>query len=239
MLDLSIIIPAFEESAKISADIAAAAEFLNSAGLSGEIIIVDDGSEDATAEIARGVAVNGKVEVVVIRNELHRGKGFGVRTGMKASRGRYAMFADSGVNIPYKFALVGVDKIENNLCDIAHGSRKLKQSTILLAQPLHRRFISKVFRWFMLAMAGVPRRLSDTQCGFKIYKGDIARELYAACETDGFLFDIEIIMLALKKNYRIEEFPVEWTCDLDSRLSVTRSPLPILQELFQLRKRLR
>ena len=85
-------------------------------------------------------------------------------------------------------------------------------------------------------MLGTPRELTDTQCGFKIYKGDIARELYSQCVTDGFLFDIEIILRAQRKGYRIGEFPVEWACDPDSRLSVTRTPWPLLVELYKLKR---
>ena len=85
-------------------------------------------------------------------------------------------------------------------------------------------------------MLGVPRELTDTQCGFKIYRGDVARELYGQCVTDGFLFDIEIILRAVKKGYRIGEFPVQWVCDRDSRLSVARTPWPVLAELRALRR---
>ena len=82
----------------------------------------------------------------------------------------------------------------------------------------------------------VPRELTDTQCGFKMYRGDVARELYGQCITDGFMFDIEVILRAAKKGYRIAEFPVEWTCDIDSRLSVARTPWPVLSELRKIRR---
>jgi dolichyl-phosphate beta-glucosyltransferase len=82
----------------------------------------------------------------------------------------------------------------------------------------------------------VPRELTDTQCGFKLYRGDVARDLYKSCITDGFMFDIEIILRAAKKGYRIGEFPVQWACDLDSRLSVTRTPWPVLWDLRRIRR---
>jgi len=237
-MDLSIIIPAFEESRKIARDVKAASEFLVGNGLAGEIIVVDDGSEDNTAQMARAVAVPAAVKLNVIRYEEHRGKGYGVRTGMKASTGRYAMFADCGLCIPYGNALQGIEMIESGRCEIAHGSRRHIESDILQEQRWHRRVASRLFRRVVRTMLGVPRVLTDTQCGFKVYRGDVARELYGECITDGFMFDIEMILRATRKGYPICEFPVEWACDPDSRLSVTRTPWPVLAELHRLKRAL-
>ncbi|MBP7050416.1 MAG: glycosyltransferase [Phycisphaerae bacterium] len=235
-MDLSIVIPAFEESRKIARDVKAASEFLVANSLAGEILVVDDGSEDDTTQAARAVAVPSGVKLNVIRYEQHRGKGHGVRTGMMASTGRYAMFADCGLCIPYGNALLGLEMLRNDQCDMAHGSRRHIQSDILQDQPLHRRLLSRTFKFMVRTMLGVPRELTDTQCGFKMYKGDIARELYAECTSDGFMFDIEIILRALRKGYRIGEFPVEWVCDPDSRLSVTRTPWSVLVELHRIKR---
>ncbi|MEN6335470.1 MAG: glycosyltransferase [Phycisphaerales bacterium] len=235
-MDLSIVIPAFEESKKIARDVKAAAEFLQANSLAGEVIVVDDGSQDRTAEAAREVRVPPAVKLNVIRYERHRGKGYGVRTGMKAAAGRYAMFADCGLCIPYGDALQGLELLKSGQFDIAHGSRRHIQSDILQDQPWHRRFLSRSFKFTVRTMLGTPRELTDTQCGFKMYKGDVARELYGLCVTDGFLFDIEIILRAREKGYRIAEFPVEWACDPDSRLSVARTPWPVLVELYKLKR---
>jgi dolichyl-phosphate beta-glucosyltransferase len=235
-MDLSIVIPAFEESKKIARDVKAAAKFLEANSLKGEIIVVDDGSQDNTAEAVREVHVPPAVKVNAIRYEQHRGKGYGVRTGMKASTGTYAMFADCGLCIPYGNALEGLEMLKSGQWDIAHGSRRHIQSDILQDQPWHRRVLSRSFKRMVRTVLGVPRELTDTQCGFKIYKGDVARELYGECITDGFMFDIEIILRAARKGYRIGEFPVEWACDPDSRLSVTRTPWPILAELYRLKR---
>jgi dolichyl-phosphate beta-glucosyltransferase len=113
---------------------------------------------------------------------------------------------------------------------------RLKKRYIQQWQQWHRRLISYSFRSVVRTISGVPRHLTDTQCGFKIYKGDVARLLYNECVTDGFMFDIEIVLRAVRKGYRIEEFPVEWTCDPDSRLSVTRTPWPVLAELYALKR---
>ena len=235
-MDLSIVIPAFEEGKKIARDVNAAATFLQANSLTGEIIVVDDGSQDSTAQAALQVQVPPEISHHVIRYEEHCGKGCAVRTGMKASKGQYVMFADCGLCIPYGNALQGLEMLQANRCEIAHGSRRLIESDILQDQPWHRRLFSRLFKATVRMLLGVPRRLTDTQCGFKIYRGDVARELYGACVTDGFMFDIEIILRAIKRGQRIEEFPVEWACDPDSRLSVTRTPWPVLAELRALRR---
>jgi dolichyl-phosphate beta-glucosyltransferase len=235
-MDLSIVIPAFEESRKIAHDVKAAAQFLRAHALQGEIIVVDDGSRDDTAQAAEKVAVPEGIVRRVIRYEPHRGKGYAVRTGMQHTTGRYAMFADCGLCIPYGNALMGLDMLRSGVCEIAHGSRRHIQSDILQDQPWHRRLMSRTFKSAVRTILRVPRGLTDTQCGFKVYRGDVARELYGECLTDGFMFDIEIILRALKKGYRIAEFPVEWTCDPDSRLSVARTPWPVLFELLALRR---
>jgi dolichyl-phosphate beta-glucosyltransferase len=235
-MDLSIVIPAYEEGHKIGRDVEAAADFLQANDLRGEILVVDDGSSDNTSRAAGIVPVPEGVERRVLRYEIHRGKGYGVRTGMVATSGKYVMFADCGLCIPYGNALEGLEMLKSDACDIAHGSRRHIQSDILQEQPWHRRLLSRTFKATVRLMLKIPRELTDTQCGFKVYKGDVARALYSQCITDGFMFDIEIILLALRQGYRIGEFPVEWACDPDSRLSVTRTPWPVLAELRTLRR---
>jgi hypothetical protein len=155
---------------------------------------------------------------------------------MIATMGRYIMFADCGLCVPYGNVLQGLKMLQKDRCDIAHGSRRLIESDILQDQPWHRRLFSRMFKATVRTVLGVPRNLTDTQCGFKIYKGDVGRALYGACTMDGFLFDIEVILRAVRQGKRIKEFPVEWACDPDSRLSVTRTPWPVLAELRALRR---
>jgi dolichyl-phosphate beta-glucosyltransferase len=176
------------------------------------------------------------VKLEVIRYEQHHGKGYAVRTGVSQSKGDYVMFADSGCCVPYQSALSGLDLIKNDSCDIAHGSRKMSGSHIEKAQSFYRRVCSKIFHWFVVHDLKIPVEFTDTQCGFKIYKGDVARLLYSECVTDGFMFDIEVIIRALKKGYKIREFPIDWTCDPDSRLSPSRSSWKILAEIFNIRR---
>ncbi len=238
-MDLSIVIPAFEESQKIGRDIEEAAAFLERQGLAGEIIVVDDGSRDDTAAAAGGVDTPQDIPVEVIRYGVHRGKGYAIRTGMQRTRGDYVMFADSGNCVPYDDTLGGLQLLKSGACELAHGSRKLPESTIERRQVWYRRILSKVFHWAMILGMGLPRRLTDTQCGFKIYRGDVARTLYGLCTTDGFMFDIEIILRARQQGHRIREFPITWTADPDTRLSVTRTPRTILTELRAIKRALR
>jgi len=237
-MDLSIVIPAYNESAKIVRDIKAACEFIRSNNLQAEIIVIDDGSTDATGEVANSVKVPTGVRLRVIRYQQHRGKGYAVRTGMTQTTGKYVMFADSGLCVPYGNALLGLEMLQDGSCDIAHGSRRLLESSILKDQPWRRRVSSRLLKWLTRRLMQIPPELSDTQCGFKIYKGDIARKLYGQCISDGFMFDVEIILRAQKEGCRIKEFPIEWTCDPDSRLSLMRVPWPVFSELRAIKRTL-
>ena len=237
-MDVSIVIPAFNESKKIGGDVKAVAAFLSDNNLAGEIIVVDDGSGDNTADAAKeaGVNLSSSVTVNVIRYERHKGKGHAVRTGMKETSGEYVMFADSGGCVPYEEALRGLELLKSDVCDIAHGSRKMHTSHIEKAQSVYRRICSVMFHWFVIHDMKIPAEFTDTQCGFKIYKGDLGRSLYGKCITEGFTFDIEIIMRAQKKGLRIKEFPVDWRCDRDSRLSPSRSFWRVFCELMTIRR---
>ena len=237
-MDLSIVIPAYEESKKIARDVQAVTAFLQDNHFTGQIIVVDDGSKDNTTEISKNALTNPSpsIELKVERYNHHRGKGYAVRKGIEQTSGEYVMFADSGCCVPYEDTLRGLELIKSGACDIAHGSRKMRGCHIEKAQSLYRRICSKMFHWFVIHDMKIPAEFTDTQCGFKIYRGDVARHLYAECITDGFTFDIEIIMRAQKEGFRIKEFPIDWTCDPDSRLSPTRSSWRVLSELLTIRR---
>jgi len=237
-MDLSIVIPALNESKKIARDVEMAAMFLESNNFEGEIIVVDDGSTDDTSEVAKTVKVPPGVTRKVVRYEQHRGKGYAVRTGIRETSGEYVMFADSGYCVPYGDVLQGLEMLKDGTCDIAHGSRKLIESDIQQGQLWRRRICSGLFKWLINKLLQIPPGITDTQCGFKIYKGDVARQLYSQCISDGFMFDVEIILRAHKQGYQIKEFPIEWVCDLDSRLSPTRSSWRVLSELITIKRTL-
>ncbi|MBN1675843.1 MAG: glycosyltransferase [Kiritimatiellae bacterium] len=238
VLDLSVVIPALNEAAKIRGDVEAAAAFLAAQGLSGEIIVVDDGSTDGTAEEAGRARVPAGIDNIVICYEGNRGKGYAVRTGMKETRGKYTMFADSGLCIPFDNAVRGLDLLRGGACQIAHGSRNLRNSVICRPKPLRRRMLSVLFRLAARVVSGIPRRITDSQCGFKLYVGPVARKLYRQCVTDGFMFDVEILCRALRAGFAVREFPVEWSCDPDTRLDPRREWRPVLRDLVKIRRML-
>jgi dolichyl-phosphate beta-glucosyltransferase len=240
-MKLSIVIPALDESGKIANDVESACRFLERNGLVGEIIVADDGSKDDTAEVAlkAGQGHSDKVNVKVIRSENHRGKGNAIRSGIKQSTGEYVMFADSGNCVPFENILRGLNLLTTGQCDIAHGSRNLAEANIRRDHNIYRHVCSEFFHWFAVKIMKVPAELTDTQCGFKIYRGEVARRLYGQCVTDGFMFDIEIILRAIKQGLRIREFPIDWTCDQDSRLSPAKNIRHIFRELSNIRKSLK
>ena len=235
-MDISIVIPVLNESKKIGADIEAASLFLESNHLTGEIIVVDDGSDDGTSEAAKNVTTPTEIGLEVIRYDEHHGKGHAVRAGIGKTSAKYVMFTDCGGCVPYRYVLDGLKLLKSGACDIAHGSRKLAESKIQKPQSWYRRICASVFQWVIHRSMRISCELTDTQCGFKIYQGDVARNLYAQSVTNGFMFDLEIIMRAEKQGYRIKEFPIEWTCDRDSRLSPARSLWHVLRELITIKR---
>jgi dolichyl-phosphate beta-glucosyltransferase len=236
MTELTLVIPAYNEETKIKRDVEEAAFFIREHFTEGEVIVVDDGSSDNTSAAASKAQTSPSVKVKVIRLEKNKGKGFAVKTGIMASKGDIVIFADSGTCIPYKNALPWIKKIRAGELDIALASRYAKGTIIRRKRPLPRRILSRLFHWTAVLIAGLPRKITDSQCGFKIYKGDIARKLYGQCVLHGFLFDLEILIRAVSQGYSITEFPVEWTCDLDSRLRPASEFKQVLGDLLKVRK---
>jgi dolichyl-phosphate beta-glucosyltransferase len=232
-MDVSIVIPAFKEAGKIERDVAAADAFLRSRKDGGEIVLVDDGSPDTTAASARALQAK-YPSLRVVSYERNRGKGHAIAQGVAHARCGTIMFADAGLCVPYEIATIGLAMLELDMCDLAHGSRRMRGS-VLRAQPLYRRLGSLAYKMVVHAAMGVPRSISDTQCGFKIYRRDVARELYGDLLTDGFMFDIEIIMRALRRKYRILEFPVLWSNDADTRFDPVKGTLRNVKELARIR----
>jgi len=234
--DLSIVIPAYKEAAKISRDVEAAFEFLDAERIHGEVIVVDDGSPDDTAAVAR--ATTCRPGFRVLSYTPNRGKGHALRYGIARTRGRNVLFADAGLCVPYSIAKIAVAMLDMRMCDVAHGSRRMRGS-VKRSQPLYRQIGSRVFGIVVHGFMGIPLYISDTQCGFKAYRRDVAQRLYGAAFTDGFMFDTEIILRALNEGYTILEFPVVWENDADTRFNPRTGSLRLLRELLVIRKGLR
>lgn len=236
-VDLSIIIPTYKEAKKIKQDIQAAAKFLEAQRIAGEILLVDDGSPDNTVETAKALEKDFPA-LKVLSYSPNRGKGYALRYGISHSKGRNVMFADAGLCVPYDIAAIGLTMLDLRMCDMAIGSRRMRGS-IRREQPLYRRIGSKVYSLVIHTLMGIPWYISDTQCGFKIYQGNVARCLYASAFTDGFMFDIEIILRALADGYQILEFPVLWSNDADTRFNPLRGTWRLFRELVAIRWRLK
>jgi glycosyltransferase involved in cell wall biosynthesis len=234
--DLSIVIPAYKEGTKIERDVRAAFSFLREQGLTGEIIVVDDGSPDDT--FAKTSALKDEIPILrVLRYAKNRGKGHALRYGITRTRGKRVLFADAGLCVPYEIASIGLTMMELGMCDIAHGSRAMRGS-VRRAQPLYRRIGSRCYSILIHTVMGIPWYLSDTNCGFKIYRRDVALDLFGRSFTDGFMYDIEIVLRALAARLTILEFPVLWSNDPDTRFDPRTGSLRLLRELLMIRFRL-
>jgi dolichyl-phosphate beta-glucosyltransferase len=234
-MDVSIVIPAFNEARKIARDVEEAALFFERKGLSGEVIVADDGSTDGTAS-NRAAKVPPSARFETISLERNMGKGFALKAGVLATSGGVVIYADSGTCVPYGDALPWIRRIRDGELEVAMASRRLKQTVIRRDRPLKRRILGRAFHLAAIAIGGLPRRITDSQCGFKVYAGEVARGLYAGLETRGFLFELEIVLKALGRGYRVEEFPVTWTCDPDTRLRPASQARAIIKELFAVRR---
>lgn len=238
-MDLSIVIPVLNEEKKVAQDILFALHFLKQQKLQGEIIVVDDGSIDNTADVICRFTADFPGKIRLISYHPNKGKGYAVKKGILDAKGEFILFADSGSCVPFDNALKGIDLIKKNNADLAHGSRFLPESKIIIPRKRHRSLFSFLFRKFVSIYSQLPGGLSDTQCGFKLYKKQVAHQLYSACQTRGFMFDIEIILLAQKYGYTIREFPIEWTTDYDSRIQLSKTFFRMIKELKDIKKHLK
>lgn len=234
-MKLTIIIPAYNEEKKIEKDILLAEEFFAANQIEGEIIVADDGSYDATYSKAELLKEKVSCRILVLRNETNLGKGSAVKKGMLEASGEFCAYCDAGATVPYNNLLNGIMLLEKDICEIAHGSRMLPDSVIKISQAKDRKFSSSVIRFIVMKLLGVPTHLTDTQCGFKIYKKEAAKKIFSKLKTNGFMFEVENILRATKNNLRIKEFSVEWSCDRDSRITLLNTPWKVLLEIVKIK----
>jgi glycosyltransferase involved in cell wall biosynthesis len=213
---LSLIIPAYNERGRIQTTIAEALAYFRGKGLACEIVVSADGT-DGTREAALSLAERHN-EIKVIGQPERRGKGRGIREAIRLASGDVIGFVDADNKTP----ITEFDRVEELLRtghDIVIGSRGMSGSRIERAQPLYRRIGSRGFGLFMHTFVGL-NQIVDTQCGFKFFRGDVARELFRLQQIDGYMFDVEILYLAQQLGYRVGEVPVRWRDDGDSRLQL-------------------
>jgi dolichyl-phosphate beta-glucosyltransferase len=203
-------------------------EYFSNRNYTHEIIVVDDGSSDNTAEI-----VNSYSEVSLIRQEQNSGKGAAVRRGMLESRGEYRLFSDADLSTPVKETERLLNEIRNGY-DICIGSRAIKSELIRKHQPFYREFMGKTFNKIVQML--VFKGISDTQCGFKCFSAVSAEAIFPLTKIDGFGFDVEILYLASKLGFNIKELPVEWYNDERSKVNPVTDSMRMLSEIIRIRK---
>ena len=229
--DITLILPAYNESKRICSTLAEATDYFRRRALRYEIIVAADGG-DGTRELARAFAQSDPA-VQVIGEPVRRGKGKGIREGVAIASGRIIGFADADNKVP----ISDFEKLESWLeegYEVVIGSRGLDRSQVERKQPWYRRIGSLGFYYFMHLVIGMPG-IEDTQCGFKFFPREIARDLFSRQQIDGYMFDVEILALAQRLGYRIKEVPIRWRDDADSRLQLVAGNLRNVIDVFKIR----
>lgn len=235
---LSLIVPAYNEEKRLPATLERIATYLGGRDFSYEMIIVDDGSRDNTNHVVREFGASHPWSRLLQYVDDHgtainRGKGFAVRAGILASKGRDVLFSDADLSTPIEELEKLLPPLSRGDCDIAIASRSLPDSNLAVHQPWHREAMGRTFNFFV--RRAIHTDVSDTQCGFKAMRGDVARRLFALARVDGFGFDTELIFLAAKKGLRVREIPVTWRHVEESRVNPIAAPLQMMRELLEVR----
>ena len=228
---LSIVIPAYNESARIEATLASVLECVETRHWDAEILVVDDGSTDSTAAIVqKWMARNPHLHLV--KNPGNRGKGYSVRNGLLQAAGNIVMFTDADLSAPIEEAELLIEAIDAG-ADVAIGSRWLDKQKQTVYQPLYRRFFGRCFNWVTRKVIGLP--FKDTQCGFKAFRRDTAQTIFRLQTIERWGFDPEILFIARKLKYTIVDVPVTWGHDERSRISYLKDGMKMLEEMGQIR----
>jgi len=232
---LSVVIPAFNEAGRIGRTLAAVRSYLVDLPFASEIIVVDDGSRDATAARARE-ALAGFAEARILVLPENRGKGAAVKAGVLEARGEMILFSDADLSTPIE-ELGKLLRPVREGADAAIGSRALPGADIRVRQKGLREGMGKTFNRLvrLLVLRGIP----DTQCGFKLFRREPALDVFGETSTCGFCFDVEVLALCAKRGYRVEQVPVVWADSPPSRVRLLRSSAEMIADLFRIRRGLR
>ena len=228
---LSLILPAYNESATIVSTISKTIAYLDERGYSYQIIVAADGNDGTREKVAELSRTNPAIQVTGHPERL--GKGRGVREAVAMAQGEIIGYADAD----YKVPIEEFDKVAPELrnFDVVSGSRALNRALIERKQPLYRRIGSRGFGIFMRTVTGL--RVTDSQCGFKFFRRAVALQLFRCQKIDGYMFDVEILALASLFGYRIKEIPIRWRDDGDSRLELVAGNLRNVRDIFRIRLR--
>lgn len=228
---LAVLIPAYNEDARIRPTLETVARYLASQAYTWEVVVLSDGSTDGTQEAVREFAASNP-GFRLVDSQPNHGKGFVVRKGMLEVDADLLLFSDADLAAP-------IEELEKLMpaiaagADIAIGSRPLRESRLEVRQPWHREMLGRAFNKAvqMLAVPGIQ----DTQCGFKLFRRDVARDVFRRCKIDGFGFDFESLVIATDLGYRIAEVPIRWAHQEGSKVNVARDGLRMLRDLVKLR----
>jgi dolichyl-phosphate beta-glucosyltransferase len=233
-MKLSIVIPAYNEEKRIMPTLSSLTVYLEKEQMPYEIIVVDDGSKDKTAElIEKAAKIDSRVKL--LKNPGNKGKGYSVRNGMLKAEGDFVLMYDAdGATPPEEISKLFL-RGESPSWDVAIGSRRISGANIIKKQGFFREINGKMFSLFTRAMLPEIRAIVDTQCGFKAFRKNAAREIFGRAKIDGFSFDIEALLLAKKMGFVVKEIPVNWINDDDSRVSVAKNLKAVLAELWRIR----
>ena len=232
--DVSIVIPAYNEEDRLGGPLRQIVGFSETSKLSLEIIVVDDGSSDGTADVAEVIfGTFPGIANQVIRYEKNRGKGFAVKTGLLAANADIGLFTDADLSTPIEEMSKLVDPIRSGEFDVTFGSRALDRTLIGTHQPWQREQGGRVMNLIIKMMSRLP--FYDTQCGFKAFNMQKFRPLLDVMTIDRFGFDIEFLYIANYHGLRLAEIPVRWNDVAGSKVSVLRDTLRMIDELRQIR----
>ncbi len=227
----SIVIPAYNESARIGATLEKVLAYIAQSGWNAEVIVVNDGSRDSTVEIVHRCAERHPA-LRLIENPGNRGKGYSVRNGMLNAHGEMLLFSDADLSSPIEEASRLVDAISAG-ADIAIGSRWLRSELQTGRQPLYRQLFGRVFNLMLRVTLGL--KYSDTQCGFKAFTRRAAQTIFPLQRIERWGFDPELLFLANKFGFTVAEVPVKWAHSEGTRISPLRDGIRMFAEMLKIR----
>ena len=227
-MDISVVIPAFNEASNIRNTINKVRSYLVNKGLTYEIIVVDDGSRDNTINILESLDYP---ELKILGNGRNYGKGYSVKHGMLNANGDAVLFTDADLSTPIE----EIDKFLPGLSsyDVVVGSRRMQDSDIRIKQPFYRIFLGRTFSLLVSKIS--KSKIKDTQCGFKIFRNPVAKEIFKRQKLNGFAFDVEILFIASLLNYKVKELPVKWFNNKKSKVNPIIDPLKMLKDILKVR----